>query len=86
MFNASAPDFPQSVQQTFREDEQIKSNLRKSFKVFLSFLGLELGQSGVVSRADNFEERAGNWLEVSMLGSPVAGCLLWKHSSGRVLR
>jgi hypothetical protein len=68
MFNADAPDFPDNVQKTFREDEQIRANLRKSFKVFLAFLGLELANGGGVSRGKDFEERARNWLDVSMLG------------------
>ena len=54
-FNSGAPDFPESVQKMFREDEQIRGNLRKSFEVFMHFLGLELDESGKVLRGKNFE-------------------------------
>lgn len=67
-FNSGAPDFPESVQKMFREDEQIRGNLRKSFQVFMHFLGLELDESGKVLRGKNFDERAKEWLNVSMLG------------------
>merc|ERR1719401_2051229 len=41
MFNPGAPNFPKPLQETFRRDPKIVANLRRSFDVYLAFLGFQ---------------------------------------------
>ena len=62
-FNRNAPLLDDKAVEQFRADERIQKNLLQSFRVMLRFYGFRLDeQSGEVVEADNFPERAPEWL------------------------
>lgn len=62
-FNARAPLLDDATLARFRTDEAIQANLLQSFQVMLRFYGFRLDeQTGNVIEADNFAERAREWL------------------------
>jgi hypothetical protein len=74
-FNPDAPLLtPQDIA-TFRSDEQLQNNLRKSFERILLFLGLRQEGNGDVVEGDNFTARAEdvwdypnhNWLRITRI-------------------
>jgi hypothetical protein len=62
-FNRSAPLLDPATLAEFRRDALIQQNLLKSLEVMLAFYGFTLDRDKkVVTPADNFKERADNWL------------------------
>lgn len=59
-FNPSAPTLTDADIHTFRADASLQTNLRRSFEVFLAFLGFRL-DSGQVGPASDFEQKADLW-------------------------
>ncbi len=74
-YNPDAPLLTEQDISTFRGDEAMQANLRKSFERILPFLGLTLTNSGVVIEGPNFSTRRGdvwgapnhNWLRISRI-------------------
>jgi hypothetical protein len=60
-FNPDAPLVTKEDQAAFRADPQLQKAMRRSFSVFLAFLGLTLAQDGSVARAENFNRRISLW-------------------------
>jgi hypothetical protein len=62
-FNSRAPLLDDATLARFRTDDVIHANLLKSFQMMLHFYGFRLDeQTGEVVEADNFAERAPEWL------------------------
>ncbi len=62
-FNPSAPLLDDATREQFRTDDVIRENLLRSFRLMLRFYGLrEDEKTGEVVEADNFAERAPEWL------------------------
>jgi Opioid growth factor receptor (OGFr) conserved region len=62
-FNTQAPLLDDATLTQFRADDAIQANLLQSFQVMLRFYGFRLDeQTGNVFEADNFAERAREWL------------------------
>ena len=62
-FNARAPLLDDAILARFRTDEVIRANLMQSFRVMLRFYGFRLDEkTGEVVEADNFSQRAEQWL------------------------
>jgi Opioid growth factor receptor (OGFr) conserved region len=62
-FNRNAPLLDDKTVEQFRADERIQKNLLQSFRVMLRFYGFRLDeQSGEVVEADDFADRAPEWL------------------------
>ena len=72
-FNPDAPLLAEEDIATFRSDEGMKANLRRSFRRFLSFLGFEITPAGEVVEGPNFTDRVPdvwrypnhNWLRIT---------------------
>mmetsp|Transcript_115111 Transcript_115111/g.245984 ORF Transcript_115111/g.245984 Transcript_115111/m.245984 type:complete len:217 (+) Transcript_115111:2-652(+) len=65
MFNPFAPEFPPELQEKVKKDVKIMANLRKSFDVYLAFMGFHYDEEKrIVERTDAFEIKARNWLQV----------------------
>lgn len=66
-FNPSAPVLDGGTIQAFREQPELRANLRVSLERMLRFYGFELveGETLRVTPAPNFAERADNWLSYS---------------------
>ena len=63
-FNALAPLLDDSTMAAFRSDPTIRANLLQSFRVMLRFYGLRQDEkTGEVVEAENFAERAREWLQ-----------------------
>jgi hypothetical protein len=60
-FNPDAPLVTEADRQAFRDDPQLQEALRRSFTVFLHFLGLQQNPDGTVTTASHFEDRSGLW-------------------------
>ncbi len=61
--NPTAPILDYPTIQAFKDDPGLKNQLLTSFRRMLTFYGLELNETtGVISRAQNFAERASVWL------------------------
>jgi hypothetical protein len=62
-FNARAPLLDGATIARFQTDDLIRENLLRSFRVMLRFYGLRVDeQTGEVVEAENFAERAPEWL------------------------
>jgi hypothetical protein len=62
-FNPRAPLLDAATITRFRKDPRLQANLLKSFHVMLDFYGFRLDEATrEVIPADNFQERAENWL------------------------
>ena len=62
-FNARAPLLDGATVARFRTDDVIQANLLQSFRVMLRFYGFRLDEkTGEVVEAENFGERAKEWL------------------------
>jgi Opioid growth factor receptor (OGFr) conserved region len=62
-FNTWAPLLDEATLTRFRTDEVIRANLLQSLRVMLRFYGFRLDEkTGEVVGAENFAERAGQWL------------------------
>lgn len=65
-FNPDAPLLNDAVIQAFRTNEQLRSHLRKSLKVMLSFYGLQGNERNnghiEVTQSDEYRERKTVWL------------------------
>ena len=61
-FNPHAPLLTDSDVSEFRSDPTLRENLRRSFEVFLAFLGLRF-EDGRVTRALDFEGKRGVWMD-----------------------
>jgi hypothetical protein len=62
-FNARAPLLDDATLARFRTDDVIRANLLQSFRMMLRFYGFRLDEkTGAVVEAENFAERAGQWL------------------------
>ncbi len=62
-FNRQAPLLDDATAERFRSDPVIQANLRRSFQVMLRFYGFRTDdKSGEVVEAENFADRAGEWL------------------------
>ncbi len=59
-YNPDAPILTASDRAAFREHSELRSNLRRSFEVFLAFLGLKWESGRVVETAD-WADRSGVW-------------------------
>ena len=74
-FNPDAPLLTEDDITAFRDDRQLRANLRRSFERILSFLGLSLAEDDRVVEGDNFAARvpdvwAGlnhNWLRITRI-------------------
>lgn len=72
-FNPDAPLLTAEDIATFRQDERLQANLRRSFERFLTFLGLTPAENGEVIQGPNFAARLPdvwaapnhNWLRIS---------------------
>ena len=62
--NPLAPVLDPETIDAFAEQPELRENLRTSFVRMLGFYGLEMRPGGTlaVGRANNFQERAANWL------------------------
>lgn len=62
-FAMHVPLLDDAAAERFRSDPVIRDNLRRSFRVMLRFYGFRLDEkTGEVVEADNFAERAPEWL------------------------
>lgn len=66
-FNWNAPVLTDEVIQTFRTNEQLKANLKKSLEVMLQFYGLRCNQLDntniEITRSGAYQERKLEWIE-----------------------
>src|SRR5205823_15955 len=63
MFNFRAPLLDEATVAAFRADEGARANLARAFERMLRFYGLRHdAASGKVLRADNFAQKAENWI------------------------
>jgi hypothetical protein len=63
--SARAPLLDDATIERFRQDETIQANLLKSFRRMLAFYGFRLDEmTKELTKADNFAERAANWLVI----------------------
>ena len=60
LYNPHAPRLSAEEIATFRADLRMQENLRRSFTVFLAFLGLKY-EEGAVVKGPDFEVKAGVW-------------------------
>lgn len=60
-YNTEAPIVTDEIAEKMAKDEKIIKNAKKSFDVMLNFYGLQY-KDGRISKAENFEERANNWI------------------------
>jgi len=64
-FNSRAPLLDEATIGQFQNDETIRANLLESFRLMLGFYGFRLDEeSKAVLKADDFEDRAANWLVI----------------------
>jgi hypothetical protein len=91
-FNSDAPLVTEEDRAAFRDDERVQAAMRRSFSVFLRFLGLALTPDGTVIRGDNFQSRSSlwrhpnhNWLRITrvlkclrLLGFEAEARALWQ--------
>ncbi len=62
-FNSRAPVLDDAALARFRADETIRANLLQSLRVMLRFYGFRMDEkTGEVVEAENFTERAREWL------------------------
>jgi hypothetical protein len=74
-FNPDAPLITDEDIAAFQSDELLRANLRKSFKRFLTFLGLAVDEQGKVVMGPNFAPRTPdvwaapnhNWLRITQV-------------------
>jgi hypothetical protein len=59
--NADAPLVTREDRGAFESDLQLQSAMRRSFSVFLNFLGLAMNDDGRVVRGQDFAERSAIW-------------------------
>jgi hypothetical protein len=65
-FNPRAPLLDEATAARFREDPVLRTNLLHSLRLMLDFYGFRLDEENrEVVRAENFRERAENWLVYS---------------------
>ncbi|WP_013323516.1 opioid growth factor receptor-related protein [Gloeothece verrucosa] len=66
-FNLDAPVLTDEDIECFKNDEDLKTNVLKSFKLMMKFYGFDCDDSrGSVSlkKSNNFQERSKNWLTI----------------------
>jgi hypothetical protein len=61
-FNLSAPLLDQETIQEFETNLTIRTNMLRSFLRILDFFGFQWKMDGGIIRANNFREKAANWL------------------------
>lgn len=64
LYNENAPVLSSSGLETFQNSKELQQKLLKAFKVMLRFYGFET-QNDKIVKADNFEEKAKNWLALT---------------------
>jgi hypothetical protein len=61
-FNPLAPTLDEASIAEFHRDSDLRRRLDRSFELMLRFYGLKTEPSGRIVLADNFHERAANWI------------------------